>query len=454
MSETIAAISTAMMPAGIGIVRISGDGALEAARKIWQGKNGKTIEKMAPYTAALGIVSDGNEKIDECVALVYHAPKSYTGEDVVELSCHGGVYIINRVLEAAISAGARLARPGEFTKRAFLNGKLDLTRAEAVMDLIGAQGETAVRAAFLQHEGVLYKKIENIKQQIVEISADITAWIDFPDEEVPSLEPETLQRNLEKELAELSKLSKSYGHGRIIKEGVETAIVGRPNVGKSTLMNALTGYEKSIVTAVPGTTRDVVEDSVNFAGLMLKLWDTAGLRETEDPVEIIGVERAKGRLEAAQLILAVFDGSKPIGDIDVKILNSIKGRQAIAVINKCDLPIMIDTQYITNIIQHTVYISAEKGDGLDRLEEEIRKMTDMAGFDPGAALLANGRQLDCVKAAIDGLKAATEAVSSGITLDAVSVGVEDAIGALCELTGERASEEIIDRVFSKFCIGK
>ena len=372
----------------------------------------------------------------------------------MELSCHGGVYIINRVLEAAISAGARLARPGEFTKRAFLNGKLDLTRAEAVMDLIGAQGETAVRAAFLQHEGVLYKKIENIKQQIVEISADITAWIDFPDEEVPSLEPETLQRNLEKELAELSKLSKSYGHGRIIKEGVETAIVGRPNVGKSTLMNALTGYEKSIVTAVPGTTRDVVEDSVNFAGLMLKLWDTAGLRETEDPVEIIGVERAKGRLEAAQLILAVFDGSKPIGDIDVKILNSIKGRQAIAVINKCDLPIMIDTQYITNIIQHTVYISAEKGDGLDRLEEEIRKMTDMAGFDPGAALLANGRQLDCVKAAIDGLKAATEAVSSGITLDAVSVGVEDAIGALCELTGERASEEIIDRVFSKFCIGK
>lgn len=454
MSETIAAISTALMTAGIGVVRISGDGALAVAGKIWHGYKGKTIESMAPNTAALGVVCDGGGKIDQCIALVFRAPHSYTGEDVVELSCHGGVYIMRRVLDAAIAAGARLAQPGEFTKRAFLNGKMDLTQAEAVMDLIGAQGEAAARAALSQHEGALYKKVADIKKQLVEIAADITAWIDFPDEGVPSLEPENLKKTLDDIIEQLEGLCRNYSRGRIIKEGVETAIVGKPNVGKSTLMNALAGYEKSIVTTVPGTTRDVVEETVSFAGLVLRLWDTAGIRKTRDVVESIGVERAKEKLSAAQLVFAVFDGSKPLDEIDKSIIDSVKDRQTVAAINKCDLPVKIDDKYIKDRIKRVVYISADKGEGLDKLEAVVKEMTDTAGFDPGAALIANSRQLDCVRKALDGAKAALEAATAGMTLDAVSVGINSAVMALCELTGESASEEVIDRVFSKFCIGK
>lgn len=454
MGDTIAAVSTAVMSAGIGIVRLSGENALDVADKIWCGMKGKKIKSMNAYTAALGTAHLDDEKIDECIALVYHAPKSYTGEDVVELSCHGGVTVIKKVLEAALSNGARQAQPGEFTKRAFLNGKLDLTRAEAVMDLIGAQGETAMRAAFSQHEGALFKKIDSIKQLLVDISADITAWIDFPDEGVPSLEPETLEKNLKGAIDTIEKLKDNYKKGRIIKEGIETAIMGRPNVGKSTLMNAITGFEKSIVTKIPGTTRDVVEETVNFAGLVLRLFDTAGLRETDDPVESIGVNRAKKKLDEAQLIIAVFDGSKELDETDRKLIEDIKDRNAVAVINKSDLPNKIDNKYISNNIKHTVMISAETGDGIEELEKAIEEITGAGSFDPGAAMLANERQHDCVNRAYDGLKSALEAVEIGMTLDAVSVGIEDAINSICELTGEKASEEIIDKVFDKFCIGK
>lgn len=454
MSDTIAAISTAMLPAGIGIIRISGENAFKIAGKIWTSRKGKKIDNMPPYTAALGIAHDGDKTIDECIALVFHAPNSYTGENAVEISCHGGTYVLRSVLEAVIKAGARMATPGEFTKRAFLNGKLDLTRAEAVMDLIGAQGENAARAAISQHEGALFKRIEKLKKELVEISADITAWIDFPEEDVPSLEPQTLKKSLESEIAALKKLADSYGQGMIVKNGVETAIVGKPNVGKSTLMNAVAGYEKSIVTAVPGTTRDVIEETVSFAGLVLRLWDTAGIRTTDDPVESIGVTRAKNKLDIAQLVFAVFDGSKPLDETDKEIIKNIKDRNAVAIINKCDLPSKINKEYIESEIQHTVYISAKKGDGMSRLEEIVAKLTDTAGFDPGAALCANERQLECVRRAIDALQSSLDAVNSGITLDAVSVGVNGALDALCELTGEKASDTVIDRVFNKFCIGK
>lgn len=454
MSDAIAAVSTAVMSAGIGIVRISGENALCVADKIFRGIKGKEIKKMPAYTAALGTAHLGEEDIDECIALVFHAPRSYTGEDIVELSCHGGVTVIKKVLEAALKNGARQAQPGEFTKRAFLNGKLDLTRAEAVMDLIGAQGETALRAAFSQHEGALYKKIESIKQLLVDISADITAWIDFPDEGVPSLEPETLKKNLKGAIDEITKLKDNYNKGRIFKEGIETAIMGKPNVGKSTLMNAITGFEKSIVTKIPGTTRDVVEESVNFAGLVLRLFDTAGLRETNDPVESIGVSRAIKKLDEAQLIIAVFDGSTELDETDKKLIEDIKKRSAVAVINKSDLEQNINNKYIKDNIKHTVNISAETGNGIEELEKAITEITGAGSFDPGAAMLANERQLDCVNRAFDGLKSAYDAVEIGMTLDAVSVGIEDAINSICELTGEKASEEIIDKVFDKFCIGK
>lgn len=453
MEDTIAAIATAQMPAGIGVLRISGEGAIETAQKIFDSKSGKKLDKMAGYAAAYGKAHDGDEEIDECIALVFRAPRSYTGEDVVEISCHGGAYIMRKVLKAAVKAGARLAEAGEFTKRAFLNGKLDLTSAEAVMDLIGAQGEAAAKSALSQHEGALYRDIVNIKKQLVEISADITAWIDFPDEGVPSLEPETLKANLENVSTSLKKLDENYERGKIMREGVDTVIIGKPNAGKSTLMNAVAGFEKSIVTQVPGTTRDVIEENVNFAGVVLRLFDTAGLRETEDIVESIGVSRAKKKIETSQLVFAVFDASRPLDEEDKKIIDLIKNKKTVAIFNKCDLPVKINKEYIKSNISNIVYISAAKGEGIDKLEEIVRGLTE-AGIDPNAALVANERQHECVLRAGDAVKASLEAVISGLTLDATSVGIEQAINSLCELTGERASEEIIDRVFSKFCIGK
>lgn len=454
MSETIAAISTALMSSGIGVIRISGSDAFKIADKIFTSKNGKLIKDMSGYTATLGVCHDDDNIIDECIALVFHSPRSYTGEDVVEISCHGGVIIVKRILETIINHGARGATPGEFTKRAFLNGKLDLTKAEAVMDLIGAQGETARKAAFSQHEGALFNKINQIKKQLVDISADITAWIDFPDEGVPSLEPDVLKQNLTNSIKQIEQLKTNYQRGKVIKEGIETAIVGRPNVGKSTLMNVLTGYEKSIVTKIPGTTRDIVEENINFAGLILKLWDTAGIRETDDPIESIGVTRAKQKLDQAQLILAVFDGSQLLSDTDKELIEKIKNKNTIAIINKTDIDQKIDNKYIDDNINHVVYISADKGQGIDELEQKVLEITNVQEFDPGAAMIANARQLECVNKTYDGIKNALEAVEIGMTLDAVSVGIEDAINSLCELTGEKASEEIIDKVFEKFCIGK
>lgn len=454
MSETIAAISTALMSSGIGVIRISGDNSIDVADKIFRSINGKRLSSMKGYTATLGTCYENNEPIDECIALVFKAPKSYTGEDVIEISCHGGVVIERKILETLINNGARNAEPGEFTKRAFLNGKLDLTKAEAIMDLIGAQGETARRAAFSQHEGALFNKINKIKQLLVDISADITAWIDFPDEGVPSLAPDVLKKNLTGALAELENLKNNYNKGKLIKEGIETAIAGRPNVGKSTLMNVLTGYEKSIVTKIPGTTRDVVEENINLGDIVLRLWDTAGIRETDDPIESIGVKRAKQKLDEAQLILAVFDGSQELSETDKQLIEKYKTRNTIAIINKCDKDQNINNKYIESNIKHTVYISADKGEGIEELEKAIREITKTNEFDVGAAMIANSRQLESVNKTYDGIKDALEAVEIGMTLDAVSVGIEDAINSLCELTGEKASEEIIDKVFEKFCIGK
>lgn len=454
MEDTIAAISTAQIPAGIGVLRISGSGAIQVADKIFTSRRGKLLSEISGYTALFGKAHDGDDEIDECIALVFRAPHSYTGEDVVELSCHGGPYIMKKVLQASISAGARLAQAGEFTKRAFLNGKLDLTSAEAVMDLIGAQGETAAKAALTQHNGALFKKIGGIKSKLIEISADIAAWVDFPEEGVPSLEPEVLKNTLELINTDVKNLMQNFERGRVIREGLDTAIIGRPNVGKSTLMNAIAGFEKSIVTQIPGTTRDIVEESVSFGGTVLRLYDTAGLRETDDPVEKIGVERAKERLSLSQIVFAVFDGSNTLTEEDKEIIDELENKKAIAIINKCDLPQRIDIQYILPKISHIVYVSATKNSGIDKLESTVEEMTGTSGFDPNAAIVANERQLECVRRAADGLQSALEAENSGMTLDAVSVGIEDSIDALYELTGEKASDDVIDRVFSKFCIGK
>jgi tRNA modification GTPase len=455
MAETtIAAIATPLAPGGIGIVRISGTDAIAVADRVFRSKRGVVLSEMAAYTAAFGHAYNGVRLLDECVALVFRAPKSYTGEDVVEISCHGGVHILRSVLEAAIAAGARLAQPGEFTKRAFLNGRIDLTRAEAVMDLISAKGGQAAAAAIAQHEGALFKRISSVKAELYDISADISAYVDFPEEDVPNLSGPVLKVKLAAIDGELGRCIDTFDRGRNLREGVDAVIAGKPNVGKSTFMNLLSGREKSIVTELPGTTRDVVEESVLFAGCLINLADTAGLRDTVDAIEIIGVRRARSRLETAELVFAVFDASVPLEKEDLDLIGMLQDKRTVAVLNKCDLPGKIDEEYINSKIKQTVKISAVNGNGLDELEKVTSDILETGTLDTGAGIIANERQLECAVKAKEGITASLTALEEGMTIDAVSTGIEQAVAELSVLTGERASEEIIDRVFAKFCVGK
>ena len=452
--DTISAIATPQVPGGIGIVRISGEDACRVAQSVFRSKSGRPVRDMPGYTAAFGSALAGGEVLDECVALRFRAPRSYTGEDVVELSCHGGPYVMRRLLRATVEAGARLAGPGEFTRRAFLNGRIDLTRAEAVMQLIGARGKEAARAAAAQQEGALFRRISTLRREIQEVAADLIGYIDFPDDDIPALEPPALAGRLRGIDGRLARLADSFHQGQLIYEGIDTAIVGRANAGKSTLMNRLAGVEASIVTNIPGTTRDVVERTVAFGGLTLRLADTAGLRKAADPVERIGVDRARQRMETAALVLAVFDASEPLTDEDRALVESLTGRHAVAVLNKSDRPAAIDAAYLRSRLKCTVRLSAATGEGLPELAEAVAAVAGAGRLEPGEGILANERQLECVVRAREALHDALRAVEGGVTLDAVSVCVSGAADALAELTGEKASDAILDRIFSKFCIGK
>ncbi len=452
---TIAAISTPHAMGGIGIVRLSGPDAREIASRVFTPKSSRKTLKSAPgYTAIYGRVHEGKRELDDAIALVFSAPKSYTGEDVVELSCHGGLYLMQRVLRAVLDAGAVPAQAGEFTKRAFLNGKLSLTQAEGVMDLIASQGEQAARAALSARDGALFERIKQVKQSLLTLSGHLSAWIDFPEEDVPELSDQELSQTLCQAVDELETLLSSYDVGQLIKNGVETAIVGRPNVGKSTLMNLLSGREKSIVTNIPGTTRDIVEDSVNIGDVVLHLYDTAGIRRTDDPVEQVGVERAKGKIETAQLVLALFDSSRELSEEDKELIDTIQGRPCIAVVNKNDLEQKMDLSYLQEHFSHIISISAYQKTGVDQLSACIHEVLGMMDLDTSAGILANERQRGCAKQALDALQEAQQAYQMGITLDAVGVEVQSALEALMELTGEQVSESVIDEVFSKFCVGK
>lgn len=452
--STIAAISTGQAAGGIGIVRISGENALNIADRIFKSVSGLKLNELSGYRAALGTVFLEEKPVDEAIATVFRAPKSYTGEDVVELSCHGGLYVTRQVLRAALSAGAVAAEPGEFTKRAFLNGKMDLTKAEAVMSIISAQGEQAKAAALGTLDGLLYRKISGISGELKGLAASLAAWVDYPDEEIEDLPDDKILSVLENAASSLSDLIARFDSGRAVLEGVDTAIVGKPNVGKSTLMNLLTGTEKSIVTEIAGTTRDIVEETAVVGGVVLRLCDTAGLRETDDKVESIGVARAKQKLETATLILAVFDASAPLEEQDKALFPLCKEKHAIAIVNKTDLPTKLDTKILDTVFNKVVYISAKENNGLQSLEQAIAEVLGTAAFDSSAATLMNERQLACCSAALDAVKEAHDALSSGVTRDAVQVCVDSTIESLDTLTGERATESVVNEIFSRFCVGK
>ncbi len=452
--STIAAISTGQAAGGIGVVRISGENALSVADRIFKTVSGIKLEKLSGYKAAFGKVFFEEKCVDEAVALVFKAPKSYTGEDVVEISCHGGLLVTKQVLRAALANGAVPAEAGEFTKRAFLNGKMDLTRAESVMSIISAKSEQAKSAALNTLDGALYKKISEISLSLKKIAAQMAAWIDYPDEEIDDLSDDKLKETLLTAKAELEKLIKSFDVGQIIIEGVETAIVGKPNVGKSTLMNLLSGCEKSIVTSVAGTTRDIVEETVTLGNNVLRLADTAGLHDTEDTVEKIGVDRTRQKLDRASLVLAVFDSSTEVDDEDMEIIKMCNGKNAVAIINKTDLNSKFNAEKINKNFENVVYLSAKDRNGIQELEKAIEKVLGTADFDTSAATLMNERQLSCCKAALQSIDEAISALEIGMTRDALNVNIDVAVESLDTLTGEKATESVVNEIFSQFCVGK
>lgn len=452
--STIAAISTGQAAGGIGVVRISGENALSVADRIFKTVSGIKLEKLSGYKAAFGKVFFEGKCVDEAVALVFKAPKSYTGEDVVEISCHGGLLVTKQVLRAALANGAVPAEAGEFTKRAFLNGKMDLTRAESVMNIISAKSDQAKSAALNTLDGALYKKISEISLSLKKIAAQMAAWVDYPDEEIDDLSDEKLKTTLLTAKAELERLIKSFDVGKIIIEGVETAIVGKPNVGKSTLMNLLSGCEKSIVTSVAGTTRDIVEETVTLGNNVLRLADTAGLHDTQDTVEKIGVDRTRQKLDRASLVLAVFDSSTEIDDEDMEIIKMCNGKNAVAIINKTDLNTDFDAEKINKNFENVVYLSAKDRNGIKELEKAIEKTLGTADFDTSAATLMNERQLSCCKAALQSIDEAISALEIGMTRDALNVNIDVAVESLDTLTGEKATESVVNEIFSQFCVGK
>ena len=452
--DTIAAISTPQAAGGIGVIRISGEDARKVAGKVFFSASGKNLDDIKGYTALYGRVRDKDGDIDEAIALNFKKPYSYTGENVVEISCHGGLTVMRRVLRAVLAAGASPAGPGEFTRRAFLNGKIGLTEAESVMQLISAKGEMAAKSALAEHDGALDKKIRSVRDGLVSAAAHLSAWADYPEEDIEQVTPENLSKTLLNSEKSLKDLLDMFDAGRAIREGVETVIAGRPNAGKSTLMNLLSGCERSIVTQYAGTTRDIVEDTVLLGGIPLLLADTAGIRQSGDPVELIGVDRAYGKIRASRLVLAVFDASQPLDADDMKLIDEIENSNCIAVINKIDLPVKIDINTLKEKFKYIVYMSAISGRGLEDLEKTVAAVLGTERFDPADGMLFTERQRDDAQKALGFVKEALEALKDGVTLDAVTVSVDEAVDALLELTGEKASVTVVDSVFSHFCVGK
>lgn len=454
MSDTIAAVATPLSAGGIGVIRISGESAIEIADKVVRTTSGKSLASLKGYTAAHGKVYLENEAIDECVALVFRAPKSYTGENTVEISCHGGVLVTKQVLRAVLQSGARPAEAGEFTKRAFLNGKLDLSEAEAVMSLISAQGQQGMKAAFSTLDGALSRKIDSLCGILLSASANMAAWVDYPDDEIPELSDDSLKNSIVTVKNGLTSLLSKFDAGKAITDGVETAIIGKPNVGKSALMNMLSGFSRSIVTDIAGTTRDIVEETVRVGNVVLRLADTAGIRESDDLVESIGVDMAKTRIERATLILAVFDGSASLDQSDKEILDLCKDRDVIGIVNKSDLPSKADIDYLKATLSEVVFISAKEGEGEEELTKAIEEALGTDKIDTSQAMITTERQRVCTEKALSCLEEALDALNIGMTMDAINVCIESAVEALLELTGKKAREAVVDEVFSQFCVGK
>lgn len=455
MSDLIAAISTAPVPAAIGILRLSGPGAVEAVDRVFRAARGGPMAAAPDRKLVYGTLLDGQgSPIDQVLATVSRGPNSYTGEDTAELQCHGSPMVLTLGLEALCAAGARPAGPGEFTRRAFLNGRLDLPQAEAVGDLLEARTDAAVRTAAGQLGGALSRRVEAVYNGLVDLMAHFHAVLDYPDEDIDPFRASELAAALAAATDGLSALLETYDRGKYLVQGVPCAIVGAPNAGKSSLLNALLGYERAIVTPIPGTTRDTVEETVRLGGVLLRLIDTAGLRKTEDPVERLGVERSRRAMEEAGLILVVLDQSRPATEEDKELVRQAMDlAPTILVLNKADLPQGLDFTEDLHLAPATP-VSAKAGAGLEDLGELVAGMFPQPAAGEAGAVLTNARQAEAARRALESVRAASEGLALGITPDAVLTDVEGAMAALGELTGRSVREDVVERIFARFCVGK
>ena len=457
INDTVAAVSTPRAAGGISVIRISGEAALDIADRIFTPVScSEKPSEMKGYTCAYGYYTDENgRKIDDGILSVFRAPRSYTGEDVVEASCHGGIFVTEKLLRRIYSCGASPAGGGEFTKRAFLNGKMTLTQAEGVMDIISADGEAYHRCASALREGRLFKRINAVSGKLIHLLGEIAAWVDYPEDDIPEVSDENLIGTVREVYYELCDIGSTYDYGRIIREGINTVIVGKPNVGKSTLMNLLAGCERSIVTDIAGTTRDIVEESVRLGDIVLRLSDTAGIRSTDDVIEGIGVERAEEKLRTAELVIAVFDNSRELDEDDMRIIGNCEScRNKIAVINKCDEENRLNVKNITLHFDDVIEISAKDGIGINNIQKVLYDKFINNSIIKDDTVIANERQKRCLDGAIKCVDEAIKAIEFGDTLDAVNIILDDAENHLLELTGERTSEAVVNEVFSHFCVGK
>lgn len=464
--DTIAAISTPIGESGIGIVRISGPKALEIAQEVFRDKNlNKTkIKDIFSHTVHYGFVIDpeNGEKIDEVILVLMKKPQTYTREDTVEFNCHGGILSLRKVLETVINCGARIAEPGEFTKRAFLNGRIDLSQAEAVIDLIQAKTERSLSSSLAQLEGNLKDKIINLRDKVMRITAEIEAPMDFPDQDIEELDSIEIQKRIKNILEEVFSLLKTLDYGKILKEGINTVIVGKANVGKSSLFNALLRENRAIVTHLPGTTRDTIEELINLKGIAFKIIDTAGFKPPENVIEKISLERMRKFLDKADLILAMFDANTLLSEEDIKVIKEInrakeRNKKVITIENKIDLKEKIERQKLFELlnIKEDIRISLKDRIGIEKLEEELTKTAFNGIVIPqNGVIINNVRQAKALKRAKLGLKNVLEGTKKKIPHDLLTVDLKEVLDSLGEITGESISDEITNNIFSRFCIGK
>lgn len=455
--RTIAAISTPIGEGAIAIVRLSGDEAIEIADRIFKGK--KSLKDVDSHTIHYGHLVDPktNEIVEEVMVSVMKAPRTFTREDVVEINCHGGIVSVNRVLELVLTNGARLAEPGEFTKRAFLNGRIDLSQAEAIIDLIRSKTEKAMTVALQQMEGRLSKLIRSLRQTLIETIAHVEVNIDYPEYDAEEMTQRLLLNKITEVRQEIEKLIATSKQGKILREGVKTAIIGRPNVGKSSLLNTLIQENKAIVTNIPGTTRDILEEYVNIRGVPLHLIDTAGIRETDDVVERIGVERSRQMLEEADLVLLVLNYAEPLSKEDEELIQAAKKHEMIVILNKIDLPQKIDMEKVKQLAGEAplVLVSLMKEEGIEQLEETIAKLYFASGIETAdLTYVTNSRHIALLNEAKDAIDEAIAALEDDLPIDIAQIDIRRAWEKLGEIIGDTVSESLIDQLFSQFCLGK